>query len=49
MGYTADEVKEKALDSLYWFDRYVLEFNSTKYNPPIGMEDEPHKELCDFV
>lgn len=50
MGNTSiEEFRDKALSSLYFFDRYVLGFNSTNYNPAIGMEDEPHKELCDFV
>lgn len=50
MGNTSiEEFRDKALGSLYFFDRYVLGFNSTNYNPHIGMEDKPHKELCDFV
>ncbi|KKL78151.1 hypothetical protein LCGC14_2027730 [marine sediment metagenome] len=49
MGYTSEEFKEKALSSLYWFDRYVLGFNSATHPKKRGMEENPHREMCDFV
>lgn len=44
-----EQFRQKALDSLYFFDRYVLGFNSASHPHKRGMEENPHKELCDFV
>ncbi|HDY67462.1 MAG TPA: hypothetical protein ENH85_06710 [Candidatus Scalindua sp.] len=49
MGYTSEEFKKKALSSLYWFDRYVLGFNSATHPDKRGMEEKPHREMCNFV
>ncbi len=48
--YTVEELRNKALGSLYFFDKFILGFNSANYPPDyIGMEDEPHIEICQFV
>ncbi len=48
--YTVEELRDKALSSLYFFDKFILGFNSANYPPDyIGMEDEPHIEICQFV
>jgi len=48
-SYTIEELRDKALGSLYFFDKFILGFNSANYDPHIGMEDKPHIELCKFV
>jgi len=47
--YSIEEIKDLALSSLYWFNKYILGFNSAKQKTGIGMEEEPHREMCDFV
>jgi len=47
--YSPEEIKDLALSSLYFFDKYILGFNSANYPTKVGMEEEPHREICDFV
>lgn len=50
MGNTSiEEFRDKALGDLYFFDRYVLGFNAASHPEKRGMEEKPHRELCDFV
>lgn len=47
---TIEQLKDKALGSLYFFDKFILGFNGANYPPArVGMEDKPHIELCKFV
>lgn len=47
--YSSDEIKDLALSSLFFFDKFILGFNSSAQKTGIGMEEEPHRELCDFI
>lgn len=47
--YSIEEIKDLALSSLYFFNRYILGFNSGNPAYIVGMEEEPHREMCDFA
>jgi hypothetical protein len=43
-----EEIKDLT-SSLYFFNRFILGFNSLEHPRHVGMEEEPHREMCDFV
>jgi|GEM_PF-5671463 len=46
---SAEEFKEKVLSSLYDFNYFILGFNAATHPRKVGMEEEPHREICNFV
>ena len=44
-----ERLKAKALSSLYEFNYLILGFNAVTHPRKVGMEEEPHREICDFV
>jgi len=46
---SAEEFKEKVLSSLYDFNYFILGFNAATHPAKRGMEEKPHREMCDFV
>lgn len=49
ISQSREKTKHLALSSLYFFDRFILGFNAVSHPNKRGMEESPHREMCDFV